>query len=300
MQSFLASLSQDIVEKLWLPSIYGSFNVQNTSFATWDVLLIILVLVFTGLSPTFWRSFRRWHDGTIFRSAPVICTLQVYLIEQSTRWSSSLGPVYGPIIAGPFLPGLLFAISTMRLFLLALALPPSDPRVVATNVIWLGFMSNSRNSIQWFRAIANSLDMQPNPLVLLHFVSFMFAVSTSRKAIRWLSMALVAISCISTFSSWSVSGINAKLSPEGYTVTERTHSTTGYISVFENSKLGYRALRCDHSLLGGEWTQYPGNVEPKLREPIYAVFVMLEAVRLIEATDTSSKAPPAEPRALIM
>lgn len=46
----------------------------------------------------------------------------------------------------------------------------------------------------------------------------------------------------------------------------------------------FMALRCDHSILGGEWLQKAGGKGEKLgmREPIYGVFVMLEAVRLVE------------------
>jgi hypothetical protein len=38
-------------------------------------------------------------------------------------------------------------------------------------------------------------------------------------------------------------------------------------------------MRCDHSLLGGQWVHVNGR---RVSEPIYGVFVMLEAVRLVE------------------
>ena len=59
---------------------------------------------------------------------------------------------------------------------------------------------------------------------------------------------------------------------------------TGYISVVENLKEGFRALRCDHSVLGGEWliNEQRGKEGQIVPETIYSVFTMLEAVRMIK------------------
>ena len=76
--------------------------------------------------------------------------------------------------------------------------------------------------------------------------------------------------------------LNQFLQPEGYEIIDRQESITGYLSVIDNLKDGYRVLRCDHSLLGGEWTRYQDGHSRVLNEPIYAIFVILEAVRLIE------------------
>ncbi|KAL8808820.1 MAG: hypothetical protein Q9200_003986 [Gallowayella weberi] len=75
--------------------------------------------------------------------------------------------------------------------------------------------------------------------------------------------------------------LNGTLQNFGYSLMARQQSNTGYISVLDNVKDGFRVMRCDHSLLGGEWLQQPGH-EHQLREPVYAVFVMLEAVRLVQ------------------
>ena len=47
-------------------------------------------------------------------------------------------------------------------------------------------------------------------------------------------------------------------------------------------------MRCDHSILGGIWTELPPGVEQSavVKEPIYSVFTMLEAVRLVESDPT--------------
>ena len=66
----------------------------------------------------------------------------------------------------------------------------------------------------------------------------------------------------------------------------------------ENSYEKYRVMRVDHSLLGGEWVAAPPgyeHVESGVREPIYGVFVTLEAVRLIRPAPVAKV-----PKALMM
>lgn len=77
--------------------------------------------------------------------------------------------------------------------------------------------------------------------------------------------------------------VNSTLHGVGYSLVDRQESLTGYVSVLDNVELGYRAMRCDHSLLGGEWTRRPSHYNPRVSDPIYAVFTMLEAVRLVES-----------------
>lgn len=77
----------------------------------------------------------------------------------------------------------------------------------------------------------------------------------------------------------ATSSLNGTLMAEEWMLLERRESLTGYISVVENLDKGFRVMRCDHSLLGGEWVRFQGE---KVSEPIYGVFVMLEAVRLVE------------------
>ncbi|KAM0241924.1 hypothetical protein ACHAPO_001623 [Fusarium lateritium] len=73
--------------------------------------------------------------------------------------------------------------------------------------------------------------------------------------------------------------LNNTLQAQNWTLLDRRESLTGYVSVIESLEMGYRLMRCDHSLLGGQWVRVGGR---KVSEPIYGVFVMLEAVRLVE------------------
>ncbi|KAH6610606.1 hypothetical protein Trco_000626 [Trichoderma cornu-damae] len=73
--------------------------------------------------------------------------------------------------------------------------------------------------------------------------------------------------------------LNSTMLADGWMILDRRESVTGYISVVENSQSRMRLLRADHSLLGGDWIEWRGN---QVTEPIYAVFITLEAVRLVE------------------
>ncbi|KAK2049213.1 spermine/spermidine synthase [Colletotrichum somersetense] len=86
--------------------------------------------------------------------------------------------------------------------------------------------------------------------------------------------------------------LNSTLQTHNWTLLDRKESLTGYVSVLESKEHGYRVMRCDHSLLGGEWVIHKG---PRVAEPIYGVFVMLEAVRLVK---TANAVPDNEAKAL--
>lgn len=101
-------------------------------------------------------------------------------------------------------------------------------------------------------------------------------------------------------SSFALERANNSLLPFSYTLLDRKESLTGYLSVLENTESGFRVLRCDHSLLGGEWVNLkslPQLASNVVAEPIYGVFAMLEAVRLVAVPDP---VPDKEARALVI
>lgn len=96
-----------------------------------------------------------------------------------------------------------------------------------------------------------------------------------------------------------IGGVNSAIQSEGYSILARQESYTGYISVLENHNDGYRVMRCDHSLLGGQWTKMAPGYHPQVQDPVYAVFTMLEAVRLVEDSHGSHRVD-AGSKALVM
>lgn len=94
--------------------------------------------------------------------------------------------------------------------------------------------------------------------------------------------------------------VDASLRPYSWTLLERQWSNTGYISVLESFDTEYRVMRCDHSLLGGEWLLTENRKKKEgwqTNEPIYAVFQMLEAVRLMQLEPAI---PDSEAQALVI
>lgn len=92
---------------------------------------------------------------------------------------------------------------------------------------------------------------------------------------------------------------NATLQTAGWSLVARQESVTGYISVLDNVRDGFRVMRCDHSLLGGEWRNKPEGHPAKVNDPIYSIFVMLEAVRLVEPR-AGTKSTLVDENALVM
>jgi hypothetical protein len=88
--------------------------------------------------------------------------------------------------------------------------------------------------------------------------------------------------------------LNSTLNANGWSLVDRWESNTGYISVLDSHVNGYRVMRCDHSLLGGEWTHLGRNI---VGEPVYSVFTQLEAIRLVQVP---GKVPDNEAHALNM
>ncbi|KAL7621948.1 hypothetical protein AAE478_007448 [Parahypoxylon ruwenzoriense] len=111
-----------------------------------------------------------------------------------------------------------------------------------------------------------------------------YSVMARSKLLAWAVPALVHAGFYNThlMTPMATGSLNSTLHANGWSLVDRWESTTGYISVLNNHKDGYRVLRCDHSLLGGEWTKFGRK---RVAEPIYSVFTQLEAVRLVEIPD---------------
>ena len=94
--------------------------------------------------------------------------------------------------------------------------------------------------------------------------------------------------------------LNNTIRPQGFSLVARQESLTGYISVLDNINDGYRVMRCDHSLLGGEYIRKPKG--SRYNEPVYTIFLTLEAVRLLRIDEPESEmsATSKEKNALVM
>lgn len=116
---------------------------------------------------------------------------------------------------------------------------------------------------------------------------------------RWLTWALIPTLHTILWNPHSTISLptqrlNNLLVQQNFFLVARQESLTGYLSVLENVQHGYRLMRCDHSILGGNWIagvgSWPGGENSsievgRLAEPVYAAFVMLEAIRLVRDQD---------------
>ncbi|KAI1760283.1 S-adenosyl-L-methionine-dependent methyltransferase [Hypoxylon sp. FL1150] len=121
-----------------------------------------------------------------------------------------------------------------------------------------------------------------------------YSVLARSKLLAWAVPAVVHAAFYNThlITPMSTNSLNSTLHASGWSIVDRGESMTGYISVLNNHQDGFRVMRCDHSLLGGEWTKFPRKI---VAEPIYSVFTQLEAVRLIK---NPNKPPDNEAKAL--
>jgi hypothetical protein len=123
-----------------------------------------------------------------------------------------------------------------------------------------------------------------------------FAVFAPSTVVLWGLPALLHTAFFNShaMTSMATAALNATMEKNGWLLLDRKESLTGYISVIQSQEQHFRVMRCDHSLLGGDWVKFRGRRVP---EPIYSVFVMLEAVRLVE---TEQSIIDEEAKALVM
>lgn len=225
-----------------------------------------------------------------------IPTMQYLLFSSSSR----LGPSYGPLVTEllTFLP-LLFlstydAAEGLHRLDLNARFGPSLAELLPAVAAYVHFSVMEKAFSGLLPQFFNVADMLA-PFNLFLLLASMYAMLSP----SWLCMlAIPAISHTARLnpnfiSMHTMNSLNETLHGHNWSLVDRQWSNTGYISVLDNLDLQYRVMRCDHSLLGGEWilTEQRKRTEGwTVSEPIYAVFEMLEAVRLMQ-TKASSLEP---------
>ncbi|KZV96373.1 S-adenosyl-L-methionine-dependent methyltransferase [Exidia glandulosa HHB12029] len=88
---------------------------------------------------------------------------------------------------------------------------------------------------------------------------------------------------------------NRPLQPLPYTdstgvarIIAASTGVTGRIVVEENLEMGFRFLRADHSLLGGQWIDVPQK-RGQVGDSIYTAFLLQEGVRFVQRASTTSE-----------
>ena len=174
-----------------------------------------------------------------------------------------------------------------------LHLPPDSSPFVSSLVSVAVFGITAMPFDLYLPILVGSHQLLTRSLLPFAIPPFLMLLLPSRRELGFIAMLYVLSLLSVPHASFSLLAgyVDKTLSEVGHTVIAREESVTGYISVIENRAKGYRVMRCDHSLLGGEWIlgvgSWPGGESYNgpsglVAEPVYAVFVMLEAIRLVQ------------------
>lgn len=217
------------------------------------------------------------------------------------KLSGFFGAVYGPLITESltYLPLLLMSVSCTATILDDLEMNPGRFQWVvdaSPGILSYAFFKTveffSNNKIQ--STIGSSFIQTRLGLQIL--LAGLYSIFAPSKLLLFTIPAILhtALFNVHVPYTYTTSALNRTMVKSGWSLIERHESLTGYISIIESAEKGFRVMRCDHSLLGGEWL---ATTRHRLAEPIYGVFVMLEAVRLIEVP---AKVSDKEANALVM
>ncbi|KAJ9645708.1 hypothetical protein H2201_003711 [Coniosporium apollinis] len=221
------------------------------------------------------------------------------------KFSGQLGPTYGPVLTEvlTFLPLLGLVFYTVSSMLDSLDLTELNP-VIADMLPPVG--SYFVFSIVE-KTVSSSISQWMGSTDLLTRSGLNFLIAAGFAALSPSLLLLLAVPALyhtiafnpHQFPDRTIPTLNSALQPHNFTLLARHESLTGYVSVLESTSSHFRVLRCDHSLLGGEWLVTPQRQKQGQRVPesIYQVFTMLEGVRLLETRDDK---PDSEKSALVI
>ena len=266
--------------QIGLSPVYGSIPASADPFQAYTALTSLIPTFFVAIALLSLTHFQLDWSRFLGPFAFSIPMVQYYLF----RFSGFMGPVWGPAITRLLscLPlDIVSAMVSTRLFKSMLR---SRRFADLWSLVVLGLASTIealRESLSsWLFTASVSLSR----LGLQHVIATLhLTLFPSKYSLFCLLPILHTLFCnVHVPLPYQSSLLNSTLHTQGYFLVARQESVTGYISVLDNSRSGFRVMRCDHSLLGGEWLQHQSLHPSKLKAPIYSIFVMLEAVRLVE------------------
>ncbi|KAG5978892.1 hypothetical protein E4U55_005804 [Claviceps digitariae] len=273
--SFLGIYSH--VSQLNLSPVYGSIPAS-----IWHAKLLMA------------GCFLGWAGNTFLRDTlpiPTVKTLPLVAVcipgvqHLLGTYSQSFGPQLGPVVTEVFtlLPlAILTAASVADCWQGVLL--SKLPKFVADAGPGIGSWALFKfveNKVGSFLPLVTGKFMILTRLGFEILLSFGYVVLSPSKYLVYTAFPFFHTFLLNTHvqSPAATKNLMSSLMTDGWMLIERRESVTGYLSVVQSMQQGLRALRCDHSLLGGEWINHRGG---PVSEPIYGVFAMLEAVRLAE------------------
>lgn len=222
-----------------------------------------------------------------------IPAIQRLLFQQSNK----LGPIRGPLVteALTFYPLVTLSTYTAASLLQDISFPRLN-RIIKDQATFLASYVILSGAEEWSATAIPRYIGSNIVFTRLGLQTAIAAIYALLLPSKWVLLGLLSF----PYHAYLHQTLNSTLQEADIILIDRQESLTGYISILESTTDRFRVMRCDHSLLGGEWALGSENSEFRLAEPIYAVFAMLEAVRLVLNDDGSSWKPDADKNALVM
>ncbi|KAI5207873.1 spermine/spermidine synthase [Aureobasidium subglaciale] len=287
------------LSQLTLAPVYGSIP-SSVYHHELTAVIVLLALTRTTLLSRYMPANIEYYIPILASSIPL---LQTYLFKYSTELGVDFGPLFTECLT--YYPLLLMSTYSAARLLLDAKIDQSLHASMGSTILGLstyGFFVLVRSKAGFLISQFFAFSATITRVSLQCIVGAVFTILSPSKLSLFAIPAMIHTMWLNPhFVSPHTDALaNSTLQTNQWNLLERTESNTGYISVLENLNAGYRVLRCDHSLLGGEWlvTEERRRQGITTPEPIYSVFEILEAVRLVETP--RSGAPDSEKSALVV
>ena len=234
-----------------------------------------------------------------------IPTLQFFL----TKYCAQLGPTYGPLVSEIMTYFPLIILSTLcasatLISLLDAKLSDGSKTILGAGFTVFSVFTGAQRAAKYVVAKNAGSSLIFSRCGLQYILATFYALILPSQLLL-LALAPLLHSAAFNFHvplTQNTAALQTHLAACNWSLVARQESLTGYISILENLNDGYRVMRCDHSLLGGEWLQKHQGRSLGFKEPIYPVFVTLEAVRLVlpDQSISQDSTPDIEQRALVI
>jgi len=301
-ESLFLGASYSSISQLSLSPVYGSIP---ASIHHKDLIITTILLAYAAK-----LSYRAKFVGSKVQWVqyiPVVATAVPLLQSLLFKQSAWLGPLWGPSVTEicTFAPILFLTVLATGLELDNIGIHRFGKgvgAVMSVSFIFVVFELVRGMTTEW---MINAMGYNPifTRAGLQHSIAVLYALKYPSRKLYPATLLWALSLGTNSHLLWQArtAALNERLLNHGYALVARNESLTGYISVLDNVNDAFRVMRCDHSLLGGEWINTPRTHVSGLKEPIYAVFTMLEAVRLVMPSDSGSySVSDTEKEALVM
>ncbi|THZ04350.1 spermine/spermidine synthase [Aureobasidium pullulans] len=287
------------LSQLTLAPVYGSIP-SSVFHHEITAIIVLLALTRSSIFSRFMPAQVEYYIPILASSIPLI---QTFLFKYSTELGVDVGPILTEGLT--YYPLLLLSTYSAARVLLDAKIDQYLHASMGSTILGLstyGFFVLVRSKSAFLISQLFAYSATVTRVSLQCIIGALFTILSPSKLSLLAIPAMIHTTGLNPhFMSPHTDALaNTTLQASQWNLLERAESNTGYISVLENLNAGYRVLRCDHSLLGGEWliTDERRRQGITTSEPIYSVFEILEAVRLVETPH--SNVPDGEKSALVV